>query len=78
MNAWSSNVAEEGETCSVHVSRLVDRLISFRCRLCPCPSLCFDFVNFEFSRIFFLMFPSRVGVYSGRENSVGRSQGKEA
>ena len=43
MDAWSSNVAEEGETCSVHVSRLVERLISSRCRLCAWPSLCFRF-----------------------------------
>ena len=58
MDAWSSNVAEEGETCSVHVSRLVERLISSRCRLRPWPSLCFRFckIGTNFLKIDFLLF----------------------
>ena len=79
MDAWSSNVAEEGETCSVHVSRLVERLSSSRCRLCPWPSLCFRFCKIKlFERIFSkMMFCCSCDVllsYSGRENSVGPSQ----
>ena len=78
MDAWSSNVAEEGETCSVHVSRLVERLISSRCRLCPCPSLCFRFCKIRiFTNIFFCCPCDVLLSYSGWENSVGHSQARE-
>ena len=79
MDAWNSNVAEEGETCSVHVSRLVEILISSRCRLCPWPSLrcVFVFVKLEriFSKLIFCCSCDVLLSYSGRQNSVGHSQG---